>query len=173
MPLSPTNPPFHVNGTALIYTGTGSGGGLEQLGISVDGVEIEEVSFTEFVHTDATGPYVPADIQEFGYLVMIRYELVAYDREVLWRVRRRSNEPDLGLMPSMGRLIGQYGHLKRLHIASPDEGAPHNYPFTFLSGARRCRLGTKRKSWLLEHTAIPNIGANALSFGAILWNRAS
>jgi hypothetical protein len=48
----------HVNGEALIKVSTTTAG-LQTLGVSVDGVEIEIRDYTEPVFTDTYGPSVP------------------------------------------------------------------------------------------------------------------
>lgn len=74
---------LHVSGTAHIMSRTASALGLEELGVSQDGVTITLETFYDDVHTDHYGQSVPYDKQIFLQTAWIEMDLIWYDNAVL------------------------------------------------------------------------------------------
>ena len=150
---------YHVQGPALIKTGTGAAGALESLGYSEDGVEISVREYREPVRTDVAGPAVPADLQHMGADAIIRARLSAYDLGVLVKVRKRHDATADGQLPTLGRLVGTAGDAFKPVIAGADE--VWRVPTAILREAQDTKLGTRYTVWSLTFYAWAFIPATA------------
>ena len=161
---------IHVNGEALARTGTGTSNALEDLGVTVDGAEIELRDFTEPVFTDTFGPDVPFDEQQFLEDALIRLQLVFYDDAVLGKVRSRASGTD-GTIGNAGTLWGGGSKYFRLLIASPTDSLPFNFPTARVRNSASHKIGTRRTLWNIEFYAVPYSGAAGATTGGVLYNR--
>src|SRR3989442_12024508 len=116
---------INVNGEAKLQVKLGTNA-LTNLGVTVDGVEIELREYTEPVFTDTNGPDVPFDEQQFLEDALIRAQLVFYDDTVLGTLRSRASGTD-GLVGAAGTLWGAGAGYFRLLILSPTGGLPYNF----------------------------------------------
>lgn len=156
---------IHVSGVSRCRTGTGSAGALEDLGVSLDGMEIDLVEFTSPVYTDERGgpEGPPVDEQNFGQIAVITGQLVKMDRAVLAKLRGRISTTD-GTLGVAGILWGVGVKYFRLLITSADE--PWNFPTARLLGSTVHRIGTKR--------TVVNVRFQAIAFnsgGTLLYDR--
>lgn len=82
----------NVGGPVLVSVGSGSGGALEELGYTVDGVRISETVFTGDVPSDerggSEGP--PIEVQQFGITHRITLELSRFDQAVMVKIALRA-----------------------------------------------------------------------------------
>lgn len=119
---------YHVTtGGVYLQVGTGAAGALETLGVPEDGIFIDITKHERPIHTDVSGPEVPADIQDFGISAVIRCSLIAYDLAVADRVERAAGQGAGGLLPAMGTLIGTDDRSFAVAIASATD-EPWNFP---------------------------------------------
>lgn len=143
---------IHVDGEARVKVGTGAAGALEILGVSVDGVDIEERDHTEPIFTDTFGPMVPFDEQSFLSSALIRVELVFYDEPVLAKVRGRISGVD-GRYAKAGALWGAGSKYFRLLIDCQRDSFPRNYLNARLLDSYPVKVGTRKSVWHLTFFA--------------------
>lgn len=155
----------HVNGPALISIGAGgTGGGLTELGLSEDGVDLEFELFFDDVIADSGGPHVPVDVQDFGKLAMISAKLVVYDSTVLeGLITLAAAAP--AQEPEPGKLLLANGKLNRVVIASPDEANPWRFFYCHLvSPLALPKIGSRRTMPTCRFRALPGTGvANTMA----------
>ena len=150
---APLGQAFHVNGPAIIAIGAqGIAGGLQQLGISEDGVDIVPTMQDDPIMSDAGGARIPHDLQDMGEDAVISFRLVKYDLTVLKSLRARRGIGE-GRQNQRGRVIFQNGLGFRITIASDDE--PWRFFSCTLRGAQRSKVGTRRTAWDISCYAIP------------------
>src|SRR4051812_2785069 len=96
---------IHVNGPCLISVGPqGVAGGLTELALSSDGVDLSFDLFTEDVYADSGGPRVPVDVQDMGKLAYISFRGIVYDADVLEGLMRLGAAAG-NVEPPTGRLL--------------------------------------------------------------------
>lgn len=139
---------IHVNGPAVIWARKPGGaaivGNLEQVGVTLDGCDIEITSYDKEVHSDAGGPRVPIDLLEMGMDANVRFRLSVYDQTLLSKYfRTLSDESAEGNLPSIGKPIGQTGKAIGLVIASA-----YDEPWRFYC----CRVRARRTKVSSEET---------------------
>ncbi len=78
---------LHVNGPAFIQVAFG--GNFQDLGVTVDGPDVEQDGNYEDVIGDDAGPFVPTDVQYFGEVATIRTEMIRWDDSVMRSVEGR------------------------------------------------------------------------------------
>lgn len=161
---------IHVNGPAIVYVGFGLTGGLKQLGIPEDGVDIEINSHDVPVMTDGAGPALPADIQDMGEDANIRFGMSAWDDDVLTLVARRGNAAAEGASGSRGRLLGANGHTIRLVIDSETD-LPWRFLTCILRGPRHRKPATRYMVQRLHFYAWALVGAGNSSRNVKLYDR--
>ena len=170
---------IHVNGPAILYTGSPlqdgthifGGGSLDtpgQLGISEDGVDLSLQTHDDPIVADTGGPHCPVDLQEHGMTALIKAKLVIYDKSLLIALRKRSGQSE-GQLPAIGSLIASNGYDGRLIITSADETA-WRFWHTYLRGAQETKLSTKRTIWTLTWFAWAFIGTATSAAGAVLYD---
>lgn len=168
----------HVNGPAIIYVGTGydarSGSGdtpgaMTNLGISVDGVELDWQYNYRPIQADTGGPDLPVTEQQFGMLCRISMDLVIYDEAVLAPLRQRPTAAAEGVLEPMGRVMLPANYA-RLFIDSPIDALVWNFPTTRPEGGG-VKIGTVKNVWRLQWMAFAYIGVALVSTGAVLYNR--
>lgn len=180
---------FTVNGSALVYVGTGSGGALELLGYTDNGVDIQINYNRAEIFTDIYGPMTPHDFQDMGMTARIVVPLIAMDRSVLtkWLVfgdnsgSSGSGLASTGLLNSAGipmgagfpNGVGGSGYLRKVAIASPAD-VGWSFSYCILRPTLGTRLATKANPLRIEFFAIPwqNVTATSAK-NAILWTRGS
>lgn len=151
-----------TTGPALIRTGTGISGALQDLGYSINGVEIIETVFMSDVPGDQNGgdEGPPIDIQYFGQIDRVRMELSSYDQAVADKIRPRLLGGTAGLIGTAGTLIAAGTLYYRLLIS------PTTLPRNYLSAIPRepieVNRGTKFSRLILEWECYQVAG--------VLWN---
>jgi hypothetical protein len=163
---------IHVNGEAHLQVGTGSGGALQLLGVSVDGVEGTIEDHTKPIMTDTFGPDVPFDEQQFLQTATVNAALVFYDDGVLGAIRGRASGTD-GEVGQAGQLWGAGGLYFRLLITSPIGSLPYNFPHARMTGSWRHKEGTQKTIWNVSFFCVPYTGVAGSTSGAVLYNRST
>jgi hypothetical protein len=100
---------LHVNGYATVgvaAANTHTQNGFNELGWTVDGVEIAETHYAEDVYTDRLGGHIPEDVQNFGMEARITLDLIKYDLDVLRDVITREYQGTVGVTPNESSLAG-------------------------------------------------------------------
>ncbi len=140
---------YHVDGPVLILTGTGTAAALEELGICEDGVDVAFTWYEEPVMSDAAGPRVPVELQDFGADATIRGRLRDYDLVVLQKLRAlaQGNTTE-GLSGAPGRLVATSGGAYRVVLRGADEVL--RFTTTTLRGQQPQKMGTKAKAPQVE-----------------------
>lgn len=97
----------NVSGALLVKTGTGSASALEDLGYSINGVEIQEDVFTGDVPGDQNGgdQGPPIDIQYFGEVHRISIDLSKYDPAVAAKIQSKYKGGTAGAIGTPGSLF--------------------------------------------------------------------
>lgn len=172
----PTGQSYHVHGPAVIYTGTGSAGAGETFGISEDGVAIEEQKVDEPVKSDAAGG-VPAEFQDMGQFMVIRFRVVAYDDAVLQHILSRGDRTSAGLGNTPGTLIhtNSYGFKLGIRGSGTNVDDPWYFPTVSRATGRPAgtKLGSRYTAWDMELTAIRFVpGTATTAKDVVLWARA-
>lgn len=100
-----SGPVINVAGPVLIRTSTGTSLALEDLGYSINGVQIFPDVFTLDVPSDLNGgdDGPPIDIQHLGQVHRIRLELSKFDMAVYKKIEARTNGETPG---SITRTVG-------------------------------------------------------------------
>lgn len=145
---------FMVNGSALLYTGTGGGGALELLGYTDNGVRMRVIENYSDIISDVFGPMTPHDIQQMGMVANISVPLIACDRSVLAKVTGRSNRAAVGQIGTPGLVMGVAGYAFRVGIASPADN-PWSFPYCITRPGFDTQLATKANPFVLEFFAWP------------------
>lgn len=146
---------FHVNGTALVSTGTAGGNSLEVCGYTVDGVQVEFTHNVAEIFTDVFGPMTPHDFQDMGEVAVITADFIATDRAVLSRAMNRGDKSSPGLLNTPGLVLGAGGYCFPLYIASPADVGWFFYR-CLLRPASRVKLGTKASPFTQQFFAFPS-----------------
>ena len=105
----------HVNGPAMIRWGTGgstpfSNPGLQTLGYTEDGVELEFLGHFEDIYADfpGGGPYMPVEVQLMGEEARVSANLIIYDTAILNTALTRSTSATTGRVnEQIGNLMGE------------------------------------------------------------------
>jgi hypothetical protein len=153
----------------LLRTGTGSANALEDLGVSVDGIDIAITDYTEAIYTDSYGADVPFDEQQFLADAVVSGQLVFYDEAVLAKLRGRPNAVD-GQLGAAGQLWGAGGKYFRLLVASPTD-VPYNFLHARLQNAFSQKIGTRRTLWNVQFYCTPYTGSSGSTTGTVLYNQ--
>lgn len=162
---------YAVNGPAIVFTGTGGGGALLELGYTDQGVDIEILENKLEIITDLLGPMTPQDWQEMGMLARIVCPLIAMDRSVLATVTGRSDRVALGEIGSPGLVLGMNGFAFRVGIASLYD-VPWSFTTCLLRPRFGTRLATKANPFRVEFIAWPFVPVSYTYAGnAPLWTR--
>jgi hypothetical protein len=165
-----------LNGECAIYTGTGSGGALQELGVSIDGVTISEEILTKPVKIDTYGTELEYDMIYAGTRVTIDMELIKFDAAVLATVKQKLIwwNATLGELGNIGTFAVQNtGAVIRLLLQSPQLGDPRNYPYAMLVDADEYKYSasdcvTHKLRWRIM--AAQQMGA---STNALVYNNAT
>lgn len=152
------NVAYHVNGPALVWIGNqGVGGGLEQLGISEDGIGISLTQHDDPIMTDDGGSRIPDELQDMGEDATIDFRLVYYDLNVLRKIRKKRIGPALpeGQQRSRGSVIFNNDLGFRLVVQSDGDEPWRFFWCTLRNAPQRAKVGTKRTAWDMSIYAIP------------------
>lgn len=147
---------IQVFGPALVRTGTGTTDALEDLGYSINGVQIIEESLTLDVHGDQNGgdAGVPLDIQYMGAIHRIQMDLSKWDATVAAKIFPHLKGGTAGQIGTIGSLLSSGSQMYRLLI-SPTTG-PRNYLAATPSKAPvELNVGTKFSVLRLFWTCYP------------------
>lgn len=95
-----------VPGPVLVRTGTGSASALEDLGYSVNGVEVDEEPIVIPVPGDQNGgdQGIPIDEQYLGEAQYIRMELTNFDAAVMAKIGAKLKGETAGTLDTIGTL---------------------------------------------------------------------
>lgn len=162
---------YMTNGSALVYTGTGTGGALELLGYTTDGVQIRVTENVEPIITDLFGPQTPQDFQHMGMVAEITAPLIAVDRAVLAKVTGKSNRTAVGQVGTPGLVLGVTGHAFRVAISSVFD-SPWSFSTCIVRPGFDTRLAVKAQPFNIQFFAWPYASYLATSGkDHVLWTR--
>lgn len=118
-----------TDGPALIRTGTGSAGALEDLGYTRNQVEVEEETFYYNVPGDQNGgdDGPPIEIQFLGQIHRVRLDLSKYDAAVVEKLRSGVRGTTGGTIGTVGTLMAASSSGFRVLISPTSR--PRNYLF--------------------------------------------
>ncbi len=105
-----------VPGPVLVRSGTGSAGALEDLGYSVNGIDVDEEMRTLDVPGDEHGGEagIPIEEQYLGEFHILRMELSRFDTAVLAKIGAKLRGGTTGTLGTMGTLFGASGSYYRI-----------------------------------------------------------
>ena len=156
---------IQVAGLATIKIASPSGGSLETLGYSLNGVEITEEIYTCRVdgdfHGGEEGP--PLDVQELGQMDIVQMTLTSWDAAVLAKLQASLAGGTAGVAATHGQLYIQGAKTWRLLITAPS--FTRNYPLTIFQRPKTINVGTKHSRAILVGEC-----HEAKSAGGTLWN---
>lgn len=143
---------IHVPGLATVKIDAGQGGGLQTLGTTVDGVDIDEEVFFSDIQGDANGGSEgpPIEIAYFGEIARVRTELNKYDTAVMAAVEARLPSGTAGVIGTAGTILFANTEYCRLLIDTADSTFVRNYPFALARNAISFTLSTKHKRLILD-----------------------
>ena len=139
-----------VDGLATIKVATPTGGTLETLGQTMNGVEITEQVFNLPVYADENGGDAgpPCDVQYMGEAHRIRLLLTKWDEAVLDKIRAVIASGTAGTPATAGTLAFGTSNLFRLLIHTPL--LPRNYIAATFFEPREINKGTKHSQALVQ-----------------------
>lgn len=163
---------IHVSGEALLRTGTASLNALEDLGVSVDGVDIEIRDYVSPVHVDTYGGPSGPPFDEIGYgqTATISAQLVFYDKAVLAKIRPPFVGGTDGQQGTAGTLYGAGSKYFRLLITSTVDTDPFNFVTVRCLDAKRAKVGVRQTIWSVTFFATPYSGASGSTSTNTLYN---
>ena len=152
----------NVTGPALVRTGTGTANALEDLGFSINGIQLIETVFESDVPGDQNGGEEgpPIDIQYFGQIDRIRMEFSKYDELVVDKIRARLRGGTAGIIGTAGTLIAGTSVFYRLLITPTN--TPRNYVAAIPREPIEVNRGTKYSRLIMEW--------ECHGFNGTLWN---
>ena len=145
---------FTVNGTALVYVGTGAGGAKELLGYTEQGVDMDITENKAEIMTDLYGDKTPQDFQDMGMMARMVIPLISIDRTVLAKVVGRGDRSTYGALNTPGLPLGSNGgYYFSVGVTAPLD-VPWFFPYCLLRTEGQ-RLATKANPFRLEVVAWP------------------
>lgn len=158
---------YNVTGAVTISVAAPAGGTLEELGLSINGVEITEEVFTGRVDVDTFGGEEgpPGDMQYFGEIHVIQCTLSKYDSAVYDKVRAGLAGGTAGTPGTSGTLYMQQSKTWRLLLVS--SGGVRNYTNVIFHRPKSYKWGTQ----FLRPTLIAEAHVNQSS--GVLYNTTS
>lgn len=161
--LSSVIPCNNVAGAVQVWVGTGTSAALEFLGYTINGVEMEELTFMSNVPSDRAGGTEgpPVDVQHMGDLHYIRLELGQFYESILAKIRARLNGATEASSHTPGTLLACGGYYYRLLLWGPNY--TRNYLAAIPRGAIRMNAGTQFSRAMVEFECHRNSSG-------VLWN---
>lgn len=175
---------YTVNGSALVYVGTGSLFALELLGYTDNGVDIQVNYNRSEIFTDIYGPMTPHDLQDMGMTARIVAPFIVIDRTIMSKLltlgdnggsggaaQGQLNTAGLPLGAGFPNGVGGSGYLVPVVIASP---ADVNWKFWYCAvrPTLGTRLATKANPLRVEFLALPwQSFTSTTAKNAKLWSR--
>lgn len=156
-----------VPGPVLIKIDAGAG--LESLGYSVNGIEIEEHPFYGDVPGDQNGgdEGPPIDIQYFGEIHRLHIELSNWDAAVAAKLIAKINTGTAGVAGTPGVLMLAGGwYYRLLLVATNTSNNTRNYLRALVRDRTAFNLGTKFKKLSIDFEC----HANAAGGAGVIWN---
>lgn len=137
---------IHVPGPCLVRVDAGAG--LEDLGYTIEGVDVEETAFFGDVPSDlyggSDGP--PCDVQYFGQIATVSIEMSKFDTAVFDKIRARLANESVGVhggTASAGALMIGGSETIRLLLLPVDTSFAQNFPIAFPRNPITRNVGTK------------------------------
>lgn len=156
---------IHVPGPTLVQIDAGLGAGLENLGYTIDGVDVEFTAMTGEIPGDQNGGSEgpPIDVQFFGEMARVRTEFSRFDAAVVDSIRVRVSGSALGFNAAPGSLMstGVY----RLLLLPADVSYAMNFPIALCRNPITSNVGTKFQRLSMDWEVHPNLSTR------LLWNR--
>ncbi len=134
---------YEVKGAVTLSVATPAAGSLEELGLTVNGVDITEEVFTGRVDVDTFGGEEgpPGDMQYFGEVHVIQFTLSKFDAAVYNKIRAGLAGGAAGTPGTAGTLFMQQGKTWRLLLNSV--GEVRNYTNVIFHRPKSAGIGTK------------------------------
>lgn len=165
-----------VNGEARIQVGTGTSYAFEDLGVSIDGVEIDFKLHTEDIRVDTYGPAVAWDTQYFLEDATIRIRMQVFDPAIFAKVSNRGLGFTNGTFAAAGTMMIAQQHTFPVRIKSTPTGtgilgsAPcHTFYNCYVVDSYTKKVGTVATMLSLTFRAMAQQQLSS-SAGAILWD---
>lgn len=159
-------PIVQVAGLAVIEVNTAAGNGLEVLGYTQDGAEIEfEGKYIDVPGDENAGlEDLPVDVQFIGELAIIRLRLTKWDDLVGNKIRALTLGGTAGAPAAVGSLMfnGQLAY--RLVINCPTN--PYNFNRVVFRQPHSINKGNKYSTWNVQATAYKD--ANGVLYNAVV-----
>lgn len=168
---------YTINGSCLVYVGTGSAGALELLGYTDNGVDMQVNTNRSEIFTDIYGPMTPHDFQDMGMTARVVVPFVVLDRTVLTKLLTRGDNSGSGstqgLLNQPGRVVGVSGDAVKVALSSPAD-VGWIFPTCLVRPMFGTRLATKINPFRIEFLAWPYQSYTATTGkNAVLWQRGS
>ena len=144
-------------GTTQIGISLATSGSIALLGLSINGVEIEEQSFSEDIHGDQNGGEAgpPIEVVQHGEMHRIRMTLSKWDQTVANLIRANISGGSAGVPAPAGSLLFAGGSAFRLLLNNASY--PRNYPIVaFFKEPRSINMGSRASQLVLVGTAYKN-----------------
>lgn len=112
---------YRVFGACLPQVGTGSADAYEVLGVCQKGGRVNFDVQLHAVHSDLSGPMVPAEYQHMGAECRVTFELATVDEAVLAKVMKRAlaaSGGTEGTPGTPGTLMGTASQAHKLYLPS-------------------------------------------------------
>lgn len=153
---------IHVPGPTLVKVDAGLGAGLEDLGYTIDGVDVEFTAMTGEIPGDQNGGSEgpPIDVQFFGEMARIRTEFSRFDEAVVDKIRVRVNSATLGTNAAPGSLMIATSY--RLLLVPTDVTYAMNFPIALCRNPITSNVGTKFQRLSMDWEAHPNLSTRLL-----------
>lgn len=167
---------YTINGSALVYVGTGTAFALELLGYTDNGVDIQINTNKSEIFTDIYGPMTPHDFQDMGMTARVVAPLVAIDRTVFGKLITRGDNSGSGgvtqgLLNTAGLPVGVNSFYVPVVIASPFD-VNWKFSYCLVRPTVGTRLATKINPLRVEFLAWPFQSFTATTAkNAVLWVR--
>jgi hypothetical protein len=133
---------FQVNGPAVLYVNTGAGDTPEPLAVTETGVRVSYHRFRDLIRTDVSFR-APAEIQYAGEIAMVAGKMVAFDPDVLDKLRGLTDAAQVGQLGTTGLLLGTGGYTVELWVDGTGD-RPHHFFTAILWEDEDEQLATRR-----------------------------
>ena len=156
----------HVAGSCLVKIDANQGPGLESLGYTVNGAEIEVRQFKSPVHGDQNGGEEgpPIDVQHFGAIHIVRLEFSTWDTATMNKVLAAVANGTAGVMPTPGSLMAGGSLYYRLLLLTANE------PINYLRAFPVDEIGINKGSKYSKQRVTFECHANAAGGGGVIYN---
>ena len=154
-----------VAGLTTVKIDAGQGAGIESLGYTQDGAEIEFTTFWEDVYGDQNGGTngPPIDTIDLGQIATVRLLLTSWETTVADKIHAVVPNGTAGTAPTPGTLLFTTS-ARNYRVLLDNTNFDFNFPTCLIRDTRTFNVGTKHSKLLFVFTAYHPAG------GGTLWN---